>query len=298
MDSLLSRLGRGEILVSDGAMGTELFRRGLEPGASPEAFGFERPGVLEEIALAYLEAGAEIIQTNTFGASPMKLADYGLAERTEDINENAVAAVRRAVGGRAYVSGSCGPSGRLLKPHGDADPAGIYKGFERQIRALVQAGVDLLCIETMTDLREAELAVRAARVVSPGIPVMATMTFDETRRGFFTIMGTSVPAAAAGLREAGADVAGSNCGNGMAAMVRIAREFRKATALPLLIQANAGLPQNRGGKLVYPETPEFFAEMAIELIEQGVSIIGGCCGTTPEHIRAVKTVVLSGRRRV
>jgi 5-methyltetrahydrofolate--homocysteine methyltransferase len=151
--------------------------------------------------------------------------------------------------------------------------------------------VDLICIETMTDLAEASLAIRAAKEVSASIPVMSTMTFDQTPRGFYTIMGTTVEAAAAGLEEAGADLVGSNCGNGIETMVELARAFREHSALPLIIQSNAGLPEMKSGELVYRETPDFMAEKAKAMLGIGVSIIGGCCGTTPDHIRALREMV-------
>ena len=173
--------------------------------------------------------------------------------------------------------------------------------FVQQTKALVDAGVDLLCIETMIDLTEAVLAVEAAQVATNGadrkIPVMATMTFDKIPRGFFTIMGVDIPTAARALEKSGADIIGSNCGNGIENMIEIAREFRAHTDLPIIIQSNAGLPQPRGGGVIYPETPEFMAEKAVELVEAGVSIIGGCCGTTPDHIRAIRNAVAALRSR-
>ena len=291
MKSLLGRLAAGEVLIGDGAWGTLLMTRGLEPGEAPEAINLSRPEVLEEIARLYVEAGADLVTTNSFGGSPARLRRYGLDGRTEEINRAAVEAVRRAVGARAWVSASVGPSGHVLKPYGDADPAEIGAGFERQIRALAEAGADLVCIETMIDLAEAMLAVRAARAVAPALPVLATMTFERTRRGFFTVMGASVEQAARELGEAGADILGSNCGNGSEVMVEIAREFRVHTGRPIAIQPNAGLPEPRGGETVYPETPQFMAEQARALVQAGVNIVGGCCGTTPEHIRALRAVV-------
>lgn len=291
MRDLRSRLADGDVLVGDGAWGTLLLARGLRPGESPESLNLTRPEVLEDIASQYLEAGADIITTNTFGGSPARLRQYGLEAQTEAVNRAAVEAVRRAAQGRAYASASVGPSGHMLKPLGDADPEAIGAGFERQIRALAEAGADLICIETMTDLAEAVLAVRAARTVAPDLPVMATMTFEPTRRGFFTIMGVSVEQAVRGLTDAGADILGSNCGNGSDAMVEIARAFRSLTASPIAIQPNAGLPEPRDGNLVYPETPEFMAERARALLAAGVAIVGGCCGTSPAHIRALREVV-------
>jgi 5-methyltetrahydrofolate--homocysteine methyltransferase len=293
MRPFLERVRNGPVVIADGATGSFLMARGLRSGDSPESLNLTRPDLLREVAQGYLDAGAELVQTNTFGGSPMRLATYGLDGQTEEINRIAVEAVREAVAGRAYVSGSCGPSGHILEPLGDAVPDEVRAGFRRQMEALVAAGVDLLTIETMMDVGEARLAIEAARSVSAGIPVMATMTFDATPRGFHTIMGNDVPSTAAGLVEAGADVVGSNCGNGSETMVEIAREFRACTDAPLLIQPNAGLPQIVDGHAIYDETPEFMAERAKELLELGVQVIGGCCGTTPDHIRALREVLLT-----
>ena len=291
MKQLLERLSNGEILVADGAMGTMLFERGLKSGECPEAMNLSRVDVLEDIARLYLDAGADIIQTNTFGGSPLKLASYFLADEAPLINRNAVFAVKKIVAGRAYVSGSCGPCGKILKPYGDTAPEIIYRSFEIQMQAFAESECDIICIETMMDLGEMLLALKAAKKKAPGIPVMATMTYDATPKGFFTIMGDTIEKAARTLEAAGADVIGSNCGNGIENMIRIAREYRKHTTLPLIIQSNAGLPLIEKGELVYPETPEFMASMARELVDAGVSIIGGCCGTTPKHIRAIRNSI-------
>lgn len=296
MRTLLNDIHEGKVLIGDGAMGTLLIERGLKPGQPPESFNLKDAGVLEEIALRYRDAGADILQTNTFGASPLNLAIYGLDERTEDINRAAVRAVKNIAGDRCYVSGSCGPSGRLLKPYGDIDPEHMHESFKMQMRVLIEEGVDVICVETMSDIQEALIAVRAAQEISGTVPVMATMTFNRTHRGFYTIMGTRIPDAAAALEKAGADITGSNCGNGIENMILIAKEFKKYTSLPLLIQSNAGLPKKQGREFVYPETPEFMAAKAAELVQAGVSIIGGCCGTTPAHIRALRSMVDSTHR--
>ena len=289
--TLLRRLKDGEVLVGDGAWGTLLIAHGLRPGDPPESINLARPQVLEEIARQYLAAGADLVTTNTFGGSPARLRAHGLEDHSEVINRAGVQAVRRAVEGRAYVSASVGPSGRLLRPYGDADPDDIAEGFRRQIRVLAEAGSDVVCIETMTDLAEAVLAVRAALAVAPGLPVMATMTFEATRRGFFTIMGVPPPEAVRGLLAAGADIVGSNCGSGSELMVELARQFRQVTAAPLAFQPNAGLPEPHGNTVVYPETPGTLARSAKALAAAGVGIIGGCCGTTPEHVRAVRDAI-------
>lgn len=291
MENILERLRRGDIVVGDGALGTMLMQRGLKQGDPPEGINLTRPAVLEEIAGLYFEAGAEIITTNTFGASPLRLQHFALDKETEAINRSAVAAVRKAVGNRAYVSGSVGPSAAMIKPLGATEPQAVFDSYCRQISALVEAGVDMICVETMMDPAEAALAIQAARSVQTAIPVMATMTFDKTPQGFRTFVGASIERAAAELESAGADVIGSNCGNGMENMVAIAREFRKSTRLPVAIQGNAGLPVKQEDRLVYPETPEFVAAKAEELLQSGVQIIGGCCGTTPDHIRAIRAMV-------
>ena len=295
MQPLLERLNKGEVVICDGAMGTMLFQRGLKPGDCPEILNLTNPGILREIAREYFEAGASIITSNTFGASPLKLADYGLEDKTEEINKAGAEIVRDVAGDNAYVGGDCGPTGKLLVPFGDTDPAEIYEGFERQINSLVNAKVDLILIETMTDLQEAMLAVKAAKNISSDIPVAVTLTFDETPRGFFTIMGNSIEDAVKGLSGAGADIIGSNCGNGLMNMIKIAKEFKKYSSIPILIQSNAGIPESKEGKLWFPESSEFFREKIPQLLEAGVSVIGGCCGTTPEYIRAIKQKIFPDR---
>jgi 5-methyltetrahydrofolate--homocysteine methyltransferase len=192
MKSILERIKNGEILVADGAMGTMLFERGLSPGDCPELLNLSEPEILEEIAQIYFKAGADIIQTNTFGGSPLKLFEYGLEDKCEEINSKAVECVRKVIGESAYVSGSCGPSGQLLKPYGDAEPETLENAFQRQISALGKAGIDIICIETMTGIREATIAVKAAKNIHPEIPVMVSMTFDKIPKGYYTIMGVNI----------------------------------------------------------------------------------------------------------
>jgi 5-methyltetrahydrofolate--homocysteine methyltransferase len=291
MRTLRARLDGGEVILADGAIGTLLLGQGLEPGACPESVNLRKPRTLEKIAARYVEAGAEMVQTNTFGGSPLKLAPYGLEERLVKINHAAVHAARRAVGHKAYVALSCGPCGQLLRPYGEADPGEVADGFRRQLGAAADAGVDMICIETMTDLAEALLALRAAREVAGELPISVAVTFDDTPRGFFTIMGNPLEQVASELGEAGADVIGSNCGNGSETMVRIAAALREQTALPLLIRPNAGLPRVTAEGTIYPENPEFMAEQCRALLPLGVGILGGCCGTTPEHVAALRRMI-------
>ncbi|UCD64881.1 MAG: homocysteine S-methyltransferase family protein [Candidatus Zixiibacteriota bacterium] len=297
MPDLLERIKGGETLVADGAMGTMLFARGLKPGDCPESVNLKQPQLLEEIAAAYVRAGSDIISTNTFGASPLKLDCYGLANKTDEINAAAVRAARKAAGTSVYVAASVGPCGRLIQPYGDIPPGQVAASFERQLKALVAEGIDAVFIETMTDLTEAALAIDAARAVAPSLPVSATMTFDHTPKGFFTIMGVSVQQAAGGLARAGADIIGSNCGNGIDNMVHLAEQFAAHTDLPMIIQSNAGLPEIRDGLPIYSESPAYMAERVDDLLRAGVSIVGGCCGTTPDHIASIRKRVDSGRYR-
>jgi 5-methyltetrahydrofolate--homocysteine methyltransferase len=287
----LERLQAGEIFCADGAWGTQLMARGLKPGESPEALNLSNPEALVEVATLYVEAGAQLVTTNTFGGSSLKLHAYALDGRTEEINRAAVEALKPVVAGKAYILASVGPTGKLLKPYGDTEPEAMAEAFNRQTGALVEAGADLICVETMIDINEARLAIEAARSHSAEIPIIATMTFDATPRGFFTTMGVTVEQACAGLVEAGADIVGSNCGNGIDKMIEIAREFATHSSVPVIIQSNAGVPENVGGEVIYPESPEFMAERVGQLIDLGVVIIGGCCGTGPDHIRALRAAI-------
>jgi 5-methyltetrahydrofolate--homocysteine methyltransferase len=291
MEGLLARLGRGDVLVGDGAWGTQLMQRGLPEGRPPEWFALERPGTIEAVARLYVEAGADLVTTDTFGGTSFRLKLHGLEGERDRINRQAVEAVKRAVAGRALVSASVGPSGQLLEPIGDTSPDAVEAAFAEQIAVLAAAGADVLCIETMGDLTEATRAVKAAKARAPGVPVMATMTFEPTPRGYFTVMGVNVEKAVAGLEAAGADAVGSNCGTGIADMVEIARQMIRVAHRPVIIQPNAGLPVNRGGRIVYDETAETFAARVPELLGLGVAIVGGCCGTTPDHTRAIRRAV-------
>lgn len=291
MTNLFGKLSKEKVLVSDGAIGSLLFEKGLNPGDCPERFNLERPEILAEIALSYLQADADIIQTNTFGASPLKLSDYDLDDKTEEINKKAVEIVKQIVDSKALVSGSVGPTGKMLLPYGDIEPVAMKDNYKKQISILIESGVDLLCIETMTDLNEAVIAVESARELSQDIPIISTMTFDVLPQGCVTIMGNKISEVCAKLEEAGANVIGSNCGNGTKNMITIAKEFIANSQLPIIIQSNAGIPTIIDDQVIYQETPEEFADFTKILLELGVSIIGGCCGTTPNHIRAIRQTV-------
>ena len=291
MSDIFSRLSSKEPLLSDGGMGSMLIAEGLKPGECPERLCLENRDVLARIAQAYYDTGADILHTNSFGGSPIKLKQYDLHHRARDINARAVEIVRKVVKHDRYVSASIGPSGGMLEPYGELSEEELFESFGIQIEAVRDAGADMLTIETMTDLNEALIAVRAAREVAASLPLLTTMTFDKTPKGFFTMMGDSVEKATAQLKEFGVNVVGSNCGNGIVNMVAIAKEFLNATDLPVMIQSNAGLPELIGGELIYPESPQFMAQRVEEMLDLGVTIVGGCCGTTPAHIKAFRKVI-------
>ncbi|MFC1554298.1 homocysteine S-methyltransferase family protein [candidate division KSB1 bacterium] len=289
--NILDRLLKGDIIVFDGAFGTILLENDLEPGECPDILNLKNPGRLEEIASSYADAGADVIHTGTFSSSPMKLADLGLEDKLEEINRRAVEILKNSVGEKALISASIGPSGKILLPYGDTPPDLLFDGYKRQIEILYDSGIDFVTIETMTDINEAIIAVKAAKSVDLRLPVVCTMTFDKIPRGYYTIMGNDVKTVSKELENAGADIIGSNCGNGLDIMIEIAEEFLKHTNLPVAIQSNAGKPEFRNGNIIYPEGADYFAERIKKLVDTGVRIIGGCCGTTPEHIRRIREIV-------
>ncbi len=289
---ILDRIKRGDILLSDGAIGSLILAKNITDLPFPEFLNLSHIDILEDIAAKYSDAGADIIQTNTFGASPLKLSDYNQENNSELINRNAVKAVKNSVRADVFVSASIGPSGKLLKPYGDTDKSEIYESYLKQASYLSEEGIDVICIETMTDINEALLALKASKEITPTTPSIVTMTFDKTKKGFYTVMGVSIEEASQKLEAAGADVIGSNCGNGIENMILIAEEFKRFSKLPIIIQSNAGIPEiDSNGKIFYRESPAFMSEKIKKLIEIGVSIIGGCCGTTPAHISAFRKVL-------
>jgi 5-methyltetrahydrofolate--homocysteine methyltransferase len=280
------------VLVGDGAMGTQLQAAGLEPGSCGEVWNLRHPDRVEAIQRAYVDAGADCLTTNTFGASPLGLSRHGLKHELLPINREAVVIARRAFGGRpGFVLGDIGPFGGLLEPYGTFSPAEVREGFAAQARILVEAGVDAILIETMTSLEELELSILAAR--EAGAPwVIATMAFDAVRGGedFRTMMGVSPEQAAESMARWGTDMTGANCGAGVdsARSVEIARRMRRACGLPLAIQPNAGTPELQSGRIVYPHEPAAFASEVLKLTASGVRLVGACCGSTPDHIAAIR----------
>ncbi len=277
------------VLVSDGAWGTFLYEKGLKVGECPELWSVERFDDVVDIAKSYIDAGADMVETNSFGANEFKLEHFGLQDRVEEINKAAVLASAKAAGDK-IVLGSVGSTGKMLLM-GDVTKDEMKSAYKRQIQALLDGGADAIVVETMTDIEEAEIAVAVARELTDA-DIVATFTFDKTKQGEFrTMMGITPTQAAQAMIAAGADVVGANCGSGMEQMAEVVKEIREACPdAYILIHANAGLPQNIDGKDVYLESPEQMAEFTKKAILAGANIVGGCCGTTPKHICAIRKV--------
>lgn len=289
--SILDKLEKKQILLSDGAWGTFLQATGLKPGECPELWNVSRREDVIKIAESYIEAGSDIIETNSFGGSIFKLSQYGLADRVYDLNKAASEISREAAGKDRHVAGSVGPTGKMLIM-GDVTEEELYNAFKEQSIALEAGGADIIIIETMSALDEAALAVRAARENTRCV-IIVTMTFDgDPLSGYHTMMGVSPAEMVVAMKEAGADIVGSNCGNGIENMIGIVKEIRNTDRnIPVMIQANAGVPEFIDGKTVFRESPELMASFVPALIEAGANIIGGCCGTTPKHIKEIRKVI-------
>jgi 5-methyltetrahydrofolate--homocysteine methyltransferase len=284
-------LKTGKILVSDGAWGTFLYQKGMQPGECPDEWSLTHAAEVEDIAGNYIQAVADMVETKSFGANYYKLEHFGLQDQVAIINEAAARASRNAAGVNKYVIASIGPTGKMLVM-GDVTEDDLFRCFTEQAVALEKGGADAVCIETMSDAGEAVQAIRAAKE-STNLEVIATFTFEKTLQGEYrSMMGLTPTDAIRQAINAGADIVGANCGNGMEQMIEIVREIRaEFPGVFLLIHANAGLPTRIDGKDVFPETPETMAIHVPHLLDADVNIIGGCCGTTPAHIRAIKKAV-------
>jgi len=286
MHTLIAQLTAHGPVITDGAWGTEFQKRGLAAGEIPDSWNLTHPERVEEVARAYVEAGSQVILTNTFSANRVALSRHGLIEQLVELNRLGVEISRRAAAGRAQVFASLGPSGKLLMT-GEVTPDLLRVAYYEQASVLAAAGADALVFETMSDLEEAKIGVEAARAT--GLPIVVSMAFDSGKNHDRTMMGVTPEQAARELAAAGADVVGANCGQGIETYAPLGQRARAATALPIWLKPNAGLPELVDGKAQYRTAPDEFARLAPPLVAAGVGFLGGCCGTSPEFIRALAT---------
>jgi len=288
--SMADLLARAPV-ITDGAWGTELQARGLPPGEIPDVWNLTNPDKVIAVARAYVEAGSQVILTNTFGANRFRLAGHSLEHKLAEINRTGVQLSREAAGSSARVFASIGPTGRLLMD-GSVTEDDLRAAFSEQAEAIASASPDAIVIETMSDLGEATIAIKAAKAT--GLPVVACVVFDSGANKDRTMMGVTPEQAAAELSEAGADIIGANCGIGIERYVQVCQRLRAATNRPLWMKPNAGLPRLVAGRPVYDTTPEQFAGVAPALVDAGAAFVGGCCGTNPDFIRALRARLKGG----
>jgi 5-methyltetrahydrofolate--homocysteine methyltransferase len=288
MHPLIKDLVAAGPVTTDGAWGTQLQARGLGIGEFPDAWNISHADKVQEVARAYVEAGSNLVLTNTFGANRIRMAEQGAPQNVGEINRRGVQISRQASDGRARVFASIGPSGKLLLS-GEIEAEELLAAFSEQARALAEAGADALVVETMSDLEEATVAVAAARAT--GLPVVACMVFDSGKEKDRTMMGNTPEQVAEALTQAGADVIGANCGQGIAGFVSICKRLHAATDRPIWIKPNAGLPTMIDGHAQYSATPAEFATHLPGLLAAGAQFVGGCCGTTPDFIREIRRVI-------
>jgi 5-methyltetrahydrofolate--homocysteine methyltransferase len=290
MHKITDEINKGRILTSDGAWGTYLFKKGLATGTCPEEWNLTHYEDVFDIAKSYILAGSDIISTNSFGSNYFKLMQYNLQEKLSEICQTAAEISRKAAGNDKMVMASIGPTGKFLIM-GDVTEEELYDTFKMQSVAFEKGGADAVCIETFYALDEAEQAIKAVKE-NTSLEVICTFTFDKSGDEFKTLMGVSPEQMTESLINYGADIIGANCGFGYEDMPKIVQSIRSVSkSIPIIIQANAGLPVFENDQLIYSETPEKIKTIIPKIIEAGANIIGGCCGTTPEHIKVISKIV-------
>lgn len=287
LENLISQKG---VILLDGGMGTQLIERGLKIGECADAWNLDKPTEVEDIHRSYYEAGSMAVQTNTFGANPFILKKQGLEAKTREINLAGANIARKAAMEGKLVIGDIGPSGEFIAPLGDLTEDELYEGYLVQAKALVEGGVDLIHIETMSSIEEALAALKAA--IDSGATAMSSMTYDCSKKGYFTSMGITPEKAVSILADGGAKAVGANCSIGPEEMTGLVEELKSYADLPVISQPNAGQPVLKDGDAFYDIKPSEFASFAPKLKAAGAAIIGGCCGTTPEFIREMKKALL------
>ncbi|MCF7708558.1 MAG: homocysteine S-methyltransferase family protein [Verrucomicrobia bacterium] len=285
MHPLLEQLINELPVLLDGAWGTELQAHGLQSGECPDEWNLSHPDQVEAVARRYLNAGSRIILTNTFGANPIRLGEFGLADKALEINHQGVLISKAAAADNALVFASIGPTGKLLMM-GNVNEADLADAYSKQAETMVEAGADAIVVETMSDLTEATIAVTSAHAT--GLPVVACMVYDSGKDKDRTMMGVSPEQATDELRNAGADIVGANCGLGIENYIPVSNRLHKASGNPVWIKPNAGMPEIVDGQVIYGTTPELFSSHLPDLVKAGAGFIGGCCGTSPEFIKAMK----------
>lgn len=287
MNKFYSTLETNRVLVSDGAWGTELIKKGFQSGSCPELWNLEKPDEIYSIAKTYIDAGSDIISTNSFGASKVKLDYFGLSDKTYQINKKA-AEISKSAAKEKLVMGSVGPTGKFLMT-GEISEEELHQSFSEQLKGLLDGGVDAILFETFYDLDELNAGIETIREIS-SIPIICSVTFNKNSEGdFHTLMGNSILEVYSFLIDKGVDLVGVNCGNGYSDSIEIVKQIKKDfPESKILVQPNAGLPEIISGQLVYSETPEKIIPAIENFLEMGVSIVGGCCGTTKEHVKIIR----------
>lgn len=279
-----AELLHNKILILDGATGTQLQKKGMPQGVCPEKWVLENPEVIKEVQREYAEAGSNAVYACTFGGNRVKLSEFGLADRVEEINCELVKISKSAVPDNVLVAGDISPTGKIMEPFGDASFEDTVEIYKEQVRGLLKGGADFIVVETMMDIQEARAAIIAIRDTSEDIPVCVSMTYGENGR---TMMGTEAKTAAIILEALGADAIGCNCSTGPENMLKTISEIKKVTSIPVLAKPNAGMPKLVDGKTVFDMEPCQYGQYARAFSDEGVSLLGGCCGTSPEYIKAI-----------
>jgi len=288
---IIERVKKKPPLLFDGGFGSRLIDHGLPSGMAPEAWVMEKPDVIRQLHRDYVSAGSDVIVTCTFGGNRFRLKKAGLDEEIAEVNLKAVELALESASETTYVAADLGPTGEFFEPHGRLTEALAEEVYKEQVSILKSSGIDFFLLETFFDLKEALICLKSCREVAPDIPVGASMTFNQTPRGYFTVMGNAAEASLNELAEKGAFLVGANCTLEAEGMSQLATTLKNTIKAPLLFQANAGSPQITAEGVVYPQGPDEFATWSRKILDMGVAAIGGCCGSTPDHIRVLRTII-------